>query len=574
MEETTPSPSIELLPEHLIDQIKAGEVVERPAALVKEILENSIDAGAKNINIHIIDNGMELISIQDDGKGMTIDELPLAFARHATSKIKRFEDIYSLESFGFRGEALASISAICRLTCSSTPINNQDRGGKIEIHAGVQKSLTPWKSDNSGTTINIKDLFYNTPARLKFVKSKQSEKNALKRIIFSFILANPTITFGLKWDDQEKEFYPGLRDKSLEDFKQRVQKVFFGKRIKSVDSTLFSFEVNYDGHRVKGIISGNSSRGNAGKSHFLFVNKRLFMDKALHQIILNSASPLWEAGETGHYFLMIDAPADQVDVNIHPNKTHIKFLKAGTIYSMTSNTIKKLINDNRPVCLDNKSEDAKDEKSTKQNYSPSTQFESSDSHNLYIEKKQSTEQASTQVKLPTPFYLHHNQKNQKTYFIQLDKLYAHFWKNILKNTPIAEEEVSPLLISEPVKQPDGLDREQLRKVIKVLSEIGLNLDILNSEQLVLRSVPAAIQHLSISRFVLPVIQIILEHRVESLKQLSSLFEDHILFEKIFDHRYETLPQDVDVLIRSLNFNFDSPIFRELNSNLLEKIFRS
>ena len=213
--------------EHLIDQIKAGEVVERPASLLKELIENSIDAGSTKIDIHIIDNGMELIFVKDNGKGMSFDDLPLAFHRHATSKIQKFEDLYQLHSFGFRGEALASIASTARVTCISSP-NDGRKSGRIVIHGGEQKSLTESEESQHGTSFYIKDLFFNTPARLKFIRSANSERVALKRIINSFILANPSVTFSVKWDNKEKSFFPSV---SKENINSRIKKYFLVTKI-------------------------------------------------------------------------------------------------------------------------------------------------------------------------------------------------------------------------------------------------------------------------------------------------------------------------------------------------------
>ena len=275
--------NIKLLPEHLIDQIKAGEVVERPASLLKELIENSIDAGSTKIDIHIIDNGMELIFVKDNGKGMSFDDLPLAFHRHATSKIQKFEDLYQLHSFGFRGEALASIASTARVTCISSP-NDGRKSGRIVIHGGEQKSLTESEESQHGTSFYIKDLFFNTPARLKFIRSANSERVALKRIINSFILANPSVAFSVKWDNKEKSFFPSV---SIENINSRIKKIFFSN--KKYETSLISFESEYDEHKVTGFLSLSSNKGNAGKQQYLFANKRFFHDKALHQAVLRSA---------------------------------------------------------------------------------------------------------------------------------------------------------------------------------------------------------------------------------------------------------------------------------------------
>lgn len=231
MEVESVSQTIKLLPEHLIDQIKAGEVVERPASLIKELVENSIDAGSSKISIAIKEGGMDLISIEDDGKGMTFFDLPYAFCRHATSKIEKFEDLYGLNSFGFRGEALPSIASVSRLVCTSTP-KNKEEGGRLVINGGRTESHTSFHNSSKGTSFFVRDLFFNTPARMKFVKSAQAEKKAIKKILHSFILSNPAITFSIKWDDKEKEIYPAL---SKENLNKRIEQLWFKKmRMKKV----------------------------------------------------------------------------------------------------------------------------------------------------------------------------------------------------------------------------------------------------------------------------------------------------------------------------------------------------
>jgi len=201
-------PKIDFLPEHLIDQIKAGEVIERPGSLIKEILENTVDAGSKKIELIIRNNGLDLISLKDDGHGMRFDDLPLAFSRHATSKIKRFEDLYSLNSFGFRGEALASIASISRLQCISFTGAEND-GSEIRIEGGhtILHERRKNPGQGHGTELVIQDMFFNTPARLKFIQSQQAEKQFIRRIIYAFILSHPEIEFQVKVDDEEKEIF-------------------------------------------------------------------------------------------------------------------------------------------------------------------------------------------------------------------------------------------------------------------------------------------------------------------------------------------------------------------------------
>lgn len=327
---------IQLLPEHIIDQIKAGEVIERPSTLLKELLENSIDAGANQVEIEIVSNGLDLLSVRDNGKGIPFPELDLAFCRHATSKIERFEDIYQLFTYGFRGEALASIAAVSKLTCVSNPKGQPE--GLIKINGGEVVALDLDKSpeEGSGTKMYIRDLFYNTPARMKFIQSKTSEKNQLDKIVKAFLLTQPSVRFSIKWDDQDKKVYKAQDEDDADGLKKRVEAAIKKNR----PLNLVELSSSYDDIHFKVFLSRESSRGNAGKAQYIFVNDRLVQDVQIHKVILNSAQRLWPIGESGSYCAYIEVPAERVDVNIHPNKTQVKFYEAGKVLSLASAAIK------------------------------------------------------------------------------------------------------------------------------------------------------------------------------------------------------------------------------------------
>lgn len=330
--------TIRLLPEHLIDQIKAGEVVERPASLIKEILENSLDAGAKHLDLHIIDNGLSLISLEDDGVGMGYEDLPYAFARHATSKIYDYADLFKLSSYGFRGEALASIASISRLSCTSAKADGH--GGKIEIHGGETISHTAIEGGRKGTSLFVRDLFYNTPARLKFVKSKTSEKNALKRTIDAFLLTAPNATFSIRYDEQDKKLFPICKDEL--DFVKRLERVLFKrKELNNSGNLLYESRRDFEGHKLQLHVSTSPVSGTSGKQHFLFANSRLYNEKRFHQLITRSLKNLW-GHESGHYACFLKVPADQIDVNVHPNKVEVKFMREDIIFALLKDALKDL----------------------------------------------------------------------------------------------------------------------------------------------------------------------------------------------------------------------------------------
>jgi DNA mismatch repair protein MutL len=324
-------PRIDLLPEHLIDQIKAGEVIERPGNLIKEIMENAVDAHSTRLELTIRNNGLDLIALKDNGHGMRFEDLPLAFSRHATSKISRFEDLYRLNSFGFRGEALASISAISRLQCLSFTHESQE-GSEIKIEGGqtIYHGHRQKVADQSGTELVIQDLFFNTPARLKFIQSQQAEKTFIKKIIYSFVLSHPEIEFHLKLEEGDKEIIPPVKtlQERLLDLVPRAENKF-----------LYS-EKFYENTELQVYLIPGSLRAPV-KIQNIYINGRYILDKQLHRVMTNAiASAFGE--EDWQYVAFYTLPADNIDVNVHPNKTIIKCLDSSKMISLLTSTVKEL----------------------------------------------------------------------------------------------------------------------------------------------------------------------------------------------------------------------------------------
>ncbi len=327
----TSPPRIGLLPEHLIDQIKAGEVIERPGNLVKEILENSIDAGSTRIELTLKNNGLDLIHLKDNGHGILGQDLPLAFSRHATSKITRFEDLYQLHSFGFRGEALASICAISKVQCI-TFNEAEPEGSELRIEGGltVYSGKRQKNSGQHGTDLNIQDLFFNTPVRLKFIQSQVSERNFLRRVIFSFILAHPKIEFVIKLDEDEKEIY-----QARETLQERLQDII----PKGKDQIQYSQRFYESNELELYIIPGHFKT--PVKLQYTFINQRYVIDKQLMRVISNALLSVFGSDDY-HFVAFLNLPADHIDVNVHPNKTIIKLFESSKVIGLISGAIKEL----------------------------------------------------------------------------------------------------------------------------------------------------------------------------------------------------------------------------------------
>ncbi len=344
-----PAPArIRALPSHLVDQIKAGEVVERPANVLKELLENALDAGARRVELEIREQGLSLLRVSDDGRGIEPADLELAFGRHATSKISGFEDLYRLNSFGFRGEALPSIASIARVECVSWTAD-APQGATIRLEGGVASGVhSAAKSGREhGTVMTVRDLFYNTPARLKFLQSPTSEKNWLKRFLYAFILSRPDVGFQVQWEDEEKKLYPAL---AAGDHAGRVRQLY-GARAATQVRVRENFR-EWQGLRLKLLLIDDQGARADGPLEHVLVNGRPVLDKALPRV----AQQLLErhaGGDPPCVLILLDLPGEEVDVNVHPNKTTVKFHRHGDVLSFLTATLREMLAPaERPLPMD------------------------------------------------------------------------------------------------------------------------------------------------------------------------------------------------------------------------------
>ncbi len=320
--------TITLLPPSLQNQIAAGEVVERPASVVKELVENSIDAEATHIRIEIEEGGRKKIRIIDNGKGMSEHDARLCFTRYATSKISTVEDLFTLSSFGFRGEALASIASVSQMTVRTKQNTSTKQSTGIEIvytpNTPSEKMHTIPCSMQTGTEVLVEHLFWNIPARKKFLKSPQTETREIIKIIENFAMSNPTIAFVLKVNGQEKI---SVTPSTL----QERAKNIIGKEI-----TQHFIPLVYSGTTLQ--ISGYTTHYNYHRSNrtrqYIFVNKRMIAsDSLISSAITQAYETLLPRGKFPSFVLHITILPDEVDVNVHPRKTQVKFLNTSLVFS-------------------------------------------------------------------------------------------------------------------------------------------------------------------------------------------------------------------------------------------------
>lgn len=312
---------INLLDEHTSNKIAAGEVVERPSSVVKELVENSIDAGSKNITIEIEEGGISIIRVIDDGVGVHNLDIEKAFLPHATSKIKTVEDIYSINTLGFRGEALPSIASVSKLLFRSKP-SECDFGKEIILEAGEKLSLTDIGMNN-GSVMEVKDLFFNVPARRKFLKSTSREGSLINDIILRIALSNPDISFKL-FNNGKKTLHT-YGDGKL----NNVIRTIYGKNI---SDNVLPFDYEDETLKVHGYIGKETIARGSRNNESIFVNNRYIKNKTIVAAVENAFKSFSTVNKFPFFVLFIDLSPDSIDVNIHPTKAEIKFKDERVIY--------------------------------------------------------------------------------------------------------------------------------------------------------------------------------------------------------------------------------------------------
>lgn len=318
-------PVIRQLDEAAVNRIAAGEVVERPASAVKELVENALDAGARRIEVTIADGGRSLIRVTDDGCGMTADDLPLALSRHATSKIDG-SDLLNIHSFGFRGEALPSLAAVGRLTITSRAAG--EAGAQIAVHGGREQGLRP-AAISGGTVVELRDLFFATPARLKFLRSDRTEAQAVGEVVKRLAMAEPGVTFVLRdaSDGQDRPVFRAEAETGPDALKARLAVVLgrdFAANAVLIDALRDG--IHLGGHAAL----PTYSRGAAVAQH-LFVNGRPVRDKLLTGALRAAYSDLLSRDRHPAAALFLTVDPQEVDVNVHPAKAEVRFRDAGVV---------------------------------------------------------------------------------------------------------------------------------------------------------------------------------------------------------------------------------------------------
>ncbi|MBO4577784.1 MAG: DNA mismatch repair endonuclease MutL [Paludibacteraceae bacterium] len=322
---------IRLLPDSVANQIAAGEVIQRPASCLKELVENSLDAGAHHVRVLVRDAGKSLIQVIDDGSGMSVSDARMAFERHATSKIREAQDLFHLRTMGFRGEALPSICAVAQV--KMTTRRSADEVGTMLDIAGSQVERQEPCQCPVGTSIQVQNLFFNVPARRRFLKSDQTELRNLITTFQHIVLVYPDIAFTFVADDEI------VYDLPVGTLKQRIEGVFGKSKNKLFTSQLLEIEQQTELVTIRGFV-GKPEAASKQAQQFFFVNGRYMRHPYFHKAVLQAYSGMLQAEQLPPYFIYFEIAPEQIDVNVHPTKTEIKFADEQSIFPILSATVR------------------------------------------------------------------------------------------------------------------------------------------------------------------------------------------------------------------------------------------
>lgn len=329
---------IKVLPDSLANKIAAGEVVERPASVVKELLENALDAGASKINVEVEAGGKRLIRLLDDGEGMTRDEAIIAFERHATSKLRNAEDLEAITTLGFRGEALPSIASVSRLFLRTKTARDAE-GTEVEFNGGKLVAVRDiaWPG---GSELEVRDLFFNIPARRKFLKSDSTESFHITNLVQHYALANPQLSFLLVGNGRDV-----IRVSTARSLKERAYQVLGG----SLLDKLVEVSSEMNGLKVSGFVSNPQEQRSSRDAQYLFINHRFVRDQLIGRALSEAYRSMMPSGTYPAAVLFIDVPLTEVDVNVHPAKTEVRFLHEGAILAFIRDAVTEALRSTRPV---------------------------------------------------------------------------------------------------------------------------------------------------------------------------------------------------------------------------------
>ncbi|HAT8178807.1 TPA: DNA mismatch repair endonuclease MutL [Legionella pneumophila] len=503
---------IHQLPPAIANQIAAGEVIERPASVVKELLENSLDAGASAISVEINYGGLLQITVSDNGSGIVGDDLPLAVAAHATSKIRTLNDLYSIDSMGFRGEALASIASVAKVTIISKP-EGQDNAMMLRVE-GENRTLSPC-ARNIGTTIDVSDLFYNAPVRKRFLKNEKLEFQAIEMVMKRFALSAPQIALTLK---HNKKLIFSLPPALSEQAKAIRMSRILGNTF--MREAIF-LDVDHSGMRLYGWISKQSLQRSQNDRQWIYVNQRMVKDKLLQHAVRQAYDGLLHPGRFPVCLLYFTLPGSEVDVNVHPTKHEVRFQQPRLVHDFFTSQLTNALQSNL-ASLETREYACANSSCNEQQYaisepshtgndiephrSSSDLFLNWGVNSLLSSKTSKGYKNSSSVYYPeTEFqWVILNERfilvfiKQQPYLVDIVALFQEWTEKQLMRKALPLES-RPLLIS--IRYP--LPKQWMHKSDKLKDElalVGIRIECPNADELLIRSIPLRAPYLDVRLF--------------------------------------------------------------------------
>lgn len=458
------------------NQIAAGEVIERPASVVKELLENALDAGADTIAIEIDFGGLNQIRMSDNGHGIMADDLPLAILAHATSKITALNDLYEINSMGFRGEALASIAAVSRLSLASQT-SNQAHAMILHAEGGELIRVSPF-ARNQGTTVEVRDLFFNVPVRKSFLKTARSEFQAIDALVKRFALSAPDIALTLKHNDKLMFSLPAARCEQTR--RQRVRAVLG----KAFIEQSFYMEVQQAGMQLYGWVSGPLYQRSQNDKQWVYLNQRMVKDKLIQHAIKQAYGDLLHPGRHPACLLYLTMPAKDVDVNVHPTKHEVRFQQPRWVHDFISTHISALL-------------------VTSNDHGPRMQEALPDDRPMHLSSVYEPASLGDREPASRSWFILNAQfvliyVNDHPYLVDVNKAEQARLLSVLHH------QVLPLesrLLSVPVSGViDKAEVPLFEKISPILEQIGLQLDWIGETELLIRTLPLLCSQLDIKRW--------------------------------------------------------------------------
>lgn len=557
---------IKKLDRNTVEKIAAGEVIESPLSIIKELVENSVDAGSKNITVEIKNGGKSYIRVTDDGSGIAREEIELAFEKHATSKISKFDDLYTIASLGFRGEALASIASVSKVVAISKT-EDSEIGCKLDLSS--RKSKKGSIATNKGTSIIVEDLFYNMPVRRKFLKSDIAESNKISRLMYAFAIGYKNISFKYIKDDR-------IQFQSNPNFDLKVKISDLLDNL--LEENLIDFKAENFSYRIEGEIGlPYYYRGNRSMQ-YIFVNDRLIEDEEITKIIEYQYQGLVPKGRFPAFFVFIYTDPKNIDVNIHPNKKVIKYSYEDELLELISNEIKKILKSNQDIKSINIKESDKKEildftdyKSILDKYSPSEMVvreegniynKNDDNKDFFEDDKVFDFLNDNEIVKEEPFIKDINIPIYKTSVFRRYSIFEDKEKIYILDHRKAEEkikmnefikdfknsEVSSQLILNPIKvNLNKLDIDKFNSKKDLFKKLGFDIELLSDSSLLIREIPSIFDIPEDNNFFYEILDIdnnlndeILTKRLRSLVKNLSFRKGHDINKKEAEELYKKL----------------------------------